>query len=182
MPTTYINPITKEQATILETSAETNGAYTLIEVELQPDGGNPIHYHKRFTEHFIPQKGTLGVHYLGKELRLSPGQDFKVPVPDNHRFYNPTDRPIVFQARLEPGSPGFENFMAALFGLVRDGKTFSSNQIPYNPFYAIILLKWGDTQVDSLPFRLMLPLLNVLFTLSRKLGFEKKLYNKYVKQ
>ncbi|SCY14041.1 Cupin domain-containing protein [Nonlabens sp. Hel1_33_55] len=181
MPVIYRNPVTREKATLLETSASTNGAYTYIEVELQPDGGNPIHYHNRFTEEFEPIEGTLGVHYLGKELRLSPGETFKVPVMDNHRFYNPNPEPIVFRARLEPGQPGFENFMAVLFGLVSDGKTFGSNQIPYNPFYAVILLKWGDTQVDNLLFRLLRPLLDVMFSLSRKLNYDKKLIAKYVR-
>ncbi len=182
MAKTYLNPITREKATILETSAATNGRYTYIEVELQPNGGNPVHYHKQFTEEFEPVVGTLGVHYLGKELRLSPEDRFQVPVMDDHRFYNPTSEPIVFRARLEPGQPGFENFMAALFGLVSAGKTFGSNQIPYNPFYAVILLQWGDTQVDSLLFKLLSPLLRVMYSLSRKLGYEKKLLRTYVYQ
>lgn len=181
MPTIYRNPITKEKAALLQTSASTKGAYTYIEVELQPGGGNPVHYHKKFTEQFEPISGTLGVHYLGEEMRLKPGQTFTVPIGNNHRFYNPNMEPIIFRARLEPGQPGFENFMAALFGLVRDGKTFGPNQIPYNPFYAVILLQWGDTQVDSLLFKLLSPFLSVMYTLSRKLGYEKKLLTKYAR-
>ena len=179
MPQVYLNPITQEKATILKTSEQTNGAYTLIEVELQPGGGNPIHFHERFTEDFYPQEGVLGVHYLGEEIMLPPGEHFKVPLLDVHRFYNPNEHPIVFQAKLEPGQPGFENFMAVLFGLVNDGKTFSKNQIPYNPFHAILLLHWGDTQVDHFLFRWIKPLLSLLVTLSRKLGYEKKLLKKY---
>lgn len=181
MPTVYRNPVTKKKATLLETSRSTGGSYTYIEVKLQPGGGNPIHYHHRFTEEFEPVNGVLGVHYLGKELRLLAGEKFKVPVKDNHRFYNPGEAPIVFRARLEPGQPGFENFMAALFGLVSDGKTFCSNQIPFNPFYAVILLKWGDTQVDPLFFKLLSPLIHVVYTLSRKLGYEKKLLQTYAR-
>ncbi|WP_124979973.1 cupin domain-containing protein [Nonlabens xiamenensis] len=180
MSQTYVNPITRERATILRSSADTDGAFSLIEVELQPDGGNPIHYHQRFTEDFYPISGSLGVHYKGEELRLGPGQSFKVPIGDLHRFYNPGDRPIVFQAKIEPGQPGFEKFMAALFGLVRDGKTFGANQIPYNPFYAIILLDWGDTQVKHWTFKLIQPLLPSMLSLSRKLGFQRRLERLYV--
>lgn len=179
MPQVYINPVTKEKATILKTSATTNGAYTLIEVELQPGGGNPIHFHEQFTEDFYPQEGILGVHYLGKELFLSPDESFKVPFLDAHRFYNPGEHPITFRAKLEPGQPDFENFIAVLFGLVSDGKTFGKNQIPYHPFHAILLLHWGDTQIDHFLFRFLKPFLSILVALSRKLGYEKKLIQKY---
>jgi mannose-6-phosphate isomerase-like protein (cupin superfamily) len=179
MPKTYINPITRERATILETAAQTNGAYTLIEVELQPGGGNPVHYHKQFTEDFYPVKGALGIHYKGTEMRLHSGQSFKVPLLEVHRFYNPTDRPIIFKARLEPGQPGFENFMAVLFGLVKDGKTFSSNQIPFNPFHAALLLEWGDTYVDSFAFKIALPAVKLMDSLARRLHIDKKLLETY---
>jgi mannose-6-phosphate isomerase-like protein (cupin superfamily) len=179
MNLTYINPITKERATILETAAHTHGKYTLIEVELQPGGGNPIHYHKQFTEDFYPVSGILGVHYKGAALRICPGESFKVPILEPHRFYNPTDQPIIFNARLEPGQPGFENFMAVLFGLVRDGKTFSSNQIPFNPLYAALLLEWGDTYINSTAFKIVLPLVKMAATLARKLKLDKKLLETY---
>jgi mannose-6-phosphate isomerase-like protein (cupin superfamily) len=179
MAQVYINPITREKATIISTSKETDGAYTLIEVELQANGGNPIHFHKGFTEDFYPQQGVLGVHYMGKELFLKPNANFKVPLLKAHRFYNPSDHTIVFRAKLEPGQPGFENFMAVLFGLVRDGKTFGKNQIPFNPFHAILLLHWGDTHVPHFLFTLIAPLMPVLVTLSRKLGYEKRLLQKY---
>jgi mannose-6-phosphate isomerase-like protein (cupin superfamily) len=179
MPSTYINPITRERATILETSAQTGGSHTLIEVELQPGGGNPIHFHKQFTEDFYPVHGVLGVHYKGTELRITPGDSFKVPILEPHRFYNPMETPIIFRARLEPGQPGFENFMAVLFGLVRDGRTFSANQIPYNPLHAALLFHWGDTYVDSMAFKIALPLVNLLAKLARKLNIDKKLLARY---
>lgn len=176
----FTNPITREKGHILKTSKDTDGKYTLIEVELQPGGGNPIHYHTRFTETFEPVIGTLGIHHEGDEIRLRPGETLTVPIHDLHRFYNPSDCAITFRARLEPGQPDFENFLIALFGLVRDGKTFGSNQIPYDPLYAAILLKWGDTQMDSPLFRWMRPLYRGLITLSRKLNKEKQLYQRYV--
>ncbi|MGB5981889.1 MAG: cupin domain-containing protein [Nonlabens sp.] len=179
MPATYVNPITKEQATFHKTSLETDGEYTLIEVTLQAGGGNPIHYHKKFSEDFYPQKGVLGVHYKGKEIMLSPGESFKVPIRDLHRFYNPTDQPITFRAKLEPGQPGFENFMAVLFGLVCDGKTFSANQIPFNPIYAALLLEWGDTYVDSLAFKIALPFIKTFAGLARLIGLDQKLLDRF---
>ncbi|WP_213520051.1 cupin domain-containing protein [Nonlabens sp.] len=179
MPQVYLNPVTKEKASILKTSAQTHGAYILIEVVLQPGGGNPIHFHKRFTEDFYPLQGTLGVHYLGEELFLRPGMQFKIPLLDAHRFYNPGDQTIVFRAKLEPGQPGFENFIAVLFGFVGDGTTFGKKQVPFHPLHAVLLLHWVDNQVDHFLFRCIKPLLSVLVTLSRKLGYEKHLLQKY---
>lgn len=45
----YYNPIQKDYATFLETSEETGGEFTLIEIEVAPGGGTPPHYHKRPT-------------------------------------------------------------------------------------------------------------------------------------
>jgi len=178
---TFTNPITKEKAIILKTSEETSGAYTLIRVTLNTGGGNTIHYHTRFTENFMPHKGMLGIHHEGRELKLTKGDEVGVPPYESHRFYNPTDEDITFDARLEPGQEGFENFLITLFGLVSDGKTFGTNQIPYNPFYAVVLLEWGDTRVDNWMFRFSKPLVRWFLSLSRKRGHEKKLYDTYVK-
>jgi hypothetical protein len=42
-------------STFLETSKDTNGAYELIRVEIQPKGGNSFHYHRTFEEKFTAQ-------------------------------------------------------------------------------------------------------------------------------
>jgi len=41
----YYHPGQKDYATFLETSKETGGERTLIEIELAPGGGNVPHYH-----------------------------------------------------------------------------------------------------------------------------------------
>ena len=48
-PRRIYNPVQKDYATFLETSAETNGLRTLIEIELAPGGGNLVHYHKALS-------------------------------------------------------------------------------------------------------------------------------------
>ena len=65
VPKTYHNPINGEYTKILESAAETEVEYTLLEVSLKPGGGNPIHYHKKFTEEFFAVKGTLGIWDFG---------------------------------------------------------------------------------------------------------------------
>lgn len=57
--TTYYNPLNGEHTKILKSSADTLGEYTLLEVSLMPGGGNPPHYHTRFTEEFIAIEAVL---------------------------------------------------------------------------------------------------------------------------
>jgi mannose-6-phosphate isomerase-like protein (cupin superfamily) len=57
----YYHPLPKDYATFLKTSEETGGEYTLIEVEVAPEGGTELHYHKTYDEHFEVVEGTLEV-------------------------------------------------------------------------------------------------------------------------
>ncbi|WP_294824347.1 hypothetical protein [uncultured Flavobacterium sp.] len=59
----YHNPVNGEYARILQSSEDTGGEYSLLEVSLSPGGGNPLHYHTQFTEEFIAVKGNLGLQY-----------------------------------------------------------------------------------------------------------------------
>src|SRR4051812_21351052 len=108
---TYHNPINGEYAKILETSAETGGAYTLFEVSLSPGGGNPIHYHTKFTEEFFAIHGLLGLQQGKQKVLLQPGKSLTVPPLAHHKFFNNSNEAIVFRVKLMPGQPNFENFL-----------------------------------------------------------------------
>ena len=70
----YYHPGQKDYATFLQTSEETGGERTLIEIELAPGGGNQPHYHLTYDEHFEVPEGALEVQ-LGKASRtLRPGE------------------------------------------------------------------------------------------------------------
>ncbi len=58
---TIENPYFDDKVTFLKKSAETGGAYTLLEIELGHGGGNTPRYHRRFSEAFIAVEGLLGV-------------------------------------------------------------------------------------------------------------------------
>src|SRR3954462_10282208 len=103
------SPVQKDRATFLTTSRGSGGELTLIEIELAPGGGNSLHYHTAFTEHFLVQSGRLGVQ-IGHETRmLDAGQSALVPLREHHRFFNSTADVSVFHVELRPGSPGFES-------------------------------------------------------------------------
>jgi len=178
-PKTYYNPINGEYTKILESAADTNGACSLLEVSLKPGGGNPLHYHTRFTEEFIAVKGRLGLQYQKQVLHLAPGENKLVPIGVPHRFFNDSDEEIVFRVMLRRGQPGFENFLKAMFGLVNDGKTITKNQIPTNIYHIAILYEWGDTHIANIFFRIFAPLVRVFYKQATRRGTDTELLEKY---
>ena len=178
-PKNYYNPANGEYTTILESSADTDGAYTHFEVSLSPGGGNPLHYHTSFTEEFTAIKGNLGLQLDKKKLYLQPGQSAMVPVYSHHRFFNDTTEPIIFRVKLTSGQPNFENFLKTMFGLVNDGKTVTKNQIPTNIYHIAVAYKWGDTHLTHPAFKLFSPFVLLIYKRAVKLGIEKKLLDLY---
>jgi len=176
---TYHNPVNGEYTTILESAEDTAGAYTHFEVSLSPGGGNPVHYHTRFTEEFTAVKGILGLRY-GKAIRyLKPGESALVPIRMPHRFFNDTKEDIVFSVVLRKGQPDFEKFLKVMFGLVNDGRTVTKNQVPKNLYVTAVMYQWGDTHLTNPVVRLLSPLLRLLYKRAIKLGVEKKLLERY---
>lgn len=177
---TYYNPVNGELTTILESAADTNGEYTHFEVKLTPGGGNPIHYHTKFTEEFTAVKGKLGLYYENKNIYLQPGESRLVPVGVHHRFFNDTDGDIVFRVVLRKGQPDFEKFLITMFGLVNDRKTITRNQIPKNIFTLAIMYRWGDTHLANPLIRFLSPVIISIARFARAIGMEKALTDKYL--
>jgi len=143
------NPIFDDTVTFKKFSAETEGAYTLLEIDLGPGGGNIPHFHQRFTETFIPVKGTLGVEYEGEHFYLEPGEQITAHERETHRFFNPTDERIIFQVRIEPGSAGFEKALYLMYGLAQDGKMHEDGRFKeFN--HTALFVKLSDTQAPGM--------------------------------
>src|SRR5678816_3441629 len=109
---TFVNPAINDSATFIKTSAETEGEYTLIEIDLGKSDGPPLHYHNAFSETFEVREGVL---YLqaGKEKRkLNIGESFTVPVGTPHRFYNEVDNRVKFHITLQPGPVSYTHLRA----------------------------------------------------------------------
>lgn len=90
------------KSTFLKTGAETNGAYELIQVEVEPHGGNGWHYHKNFEERFTVLKGTAKVGNKGKEYLVKQGDSAVAHKRELHYFSNPTDSTIQLLVRVSP--------------------------------------------------------------------------------
>ena len=115
------NPVQKDAATFLETSKETGGERTLIEIEAAPGGGTIPHYHKTYAEHFEVLRGVLEVRVGDDTHTLMPGHKAVAPINTLHHWHNATEEPVVFLVELRPGHSGFEKALTVAYGLAGDG-------------------------------------------------------------
>jgi quercetin dioxygenase-like cupin family protein len=177
MKATILNPIFNDRVTFLQTSAQSNGRITDIEVTLMPKGRNVLHCHA-YTEKFTAIDGDLGLENEKKQQKiLKSGESYTVPPMAWHCFFNPTDREIRFGVQLEPGNERFEYFLRILYGLAADGMTDKKSR-PKSIKHAAILLNMADAKVTGL-LSLMSPLLKGVAKKARENGEEKALINKY---
>jgi quercetin dioxygenase-like cupin family protein len=148
-PRAIYNPVQKDTAIFVETVEETNGAYSLIEVEVAPGGGVGAHYHKAYDETFTCTEGELQVQ-LGKQVHtLRPGDAPATAVKNTlHRFFNASDKPARFLVRISPGSRGFEECLQIAYGLARDGKTDKSGT-PRKIGHLGVLLVLGEIKLPG---------------------------------
>lgn len=115
------NPIQKDYVTFLKTSDETNGEYTLVEVELADGGGVGIHYHKTYSEKFECVNGEVQVQ-LGKTIHVLKSGQSAIAEPNiNHLFRNRSGGPCKFKVELRPACKGFEQSLQIGYGLASDG-------------------------------------------------------------
>jgi quercetin dioxygenase-like cupin family protein len=120
---TIDNPVTGERATYIETSHETGRTRSVIEIDVQPHGGVPVHRHAGHDEHIEVLEGEIEVTIAGRSRRYGTGERVVIERDVVHAWRNPNaDRPLRFRGMMTPGHPGFENMLRVLFGLARDGE------------------------------------------------------------
>lgn len=176
-PRRIYNPVQQDYVTFLETSAETNGRRTLIEIEVAPGGGTTPHYHRLFSERFEVLEGELEVQ-LGKSLqRLTVGQSATAEPKILHRFTNTTQQPTRFLIELLPGHTGIEQGLQIVYGLASDGKT-NAKGVPTNLSHLAVVLELGDTQLPGM-LRVLLPVLRLVMARARRTGIEQALIARY---
>jgi quercetin dioxygenase-like cupin family protein len=178
MKKTIVNPIFQDSVTFLQTSAETNGKATKLEVTLKAKGRNVLHCHA-YPETFTAIDGDLGLENGKKERKiLKPGESYVVESMAWHCFFNPTDREIRFGVLVEPANEKLEYFLRILYGMAADGLTDRKSR-PKSIKHAAILLGMAEGKMAGLSFALMSPILKGIARKARARGEEQKLIDKY---
>jgi len=173
------NPIQKDTVTFLKTSDDTDGEYTLIEVELADGGGVGLHYHKTYAEAFACIDGEVQVR-LDKEMHtLRKGQSATAYPNVNHLFRNRSGSPCKFKVELRPASRGFEQSLQIGYGLANDGLC-KPNGFPKDK----LALAWlFDISESNLPgwMSIFEFILRKQAKKARQKGIDKQLLEKYAR-
>lgn len=178
MKRTIVNPVIKDTVTFLQTSAESGGTLTEAEITLMPGGGNPLHYHKTYSETFTAVVGDLGLNLARNVTRiLKPGESYTVDPMALHRFFNPTGDEIKFRVRIIPGQRGLENSLRILYGLATDGLT-DGKAIPKSLRHTAIILCMSDMNVPGL-LTFLFPILKWMAARAKASGEEQRLVERY---
>ena len=178
MKRTIVNPVIKDTATFLQTARESNSKVSEIEITLMPGGGNRLHYHKTYSETFVPVDGELGLRLGKNETRiLKPGERFTVKPVQLHCFFNPTGNTIKFNILIEPGHEGFENSLRILYGLAEDGLT-DNQSIPRKLTHTALILTMSDMNAPG-PLTWMYPFFKWLASGTKAKNEQKRLMALY---
>lgn len=151
-------------------------AGTLVQVELEPGGGTPLHVHHGYAEHFEVLEGRVGIEHGGTLVQLGPGERITAPAEAPHRFVNSSDAPARFLVELRGGQRGFIDMQLVFFGLRADGLVRPDGS-PKDPRHVAIVFGWARTSPPSRGGRAAMA---VLRALGRLTGEERKLRARYV--
>jgi len=174
----FENPVVGDVVTLLESSVESAGARTLLEVELAPGGGTPPHRHRTYEERFHVNEGTLVVEVDGIEHVLGPGGSACAPAGSVHRFVNHSVARASFDVELRPGHAGFEQALRVTYALAAEGRVDRRSR-PRNPLHAAVLLRWSEMGLPGKQAALDRPL-RALARIARLCGVERRLQRRYL--
>lgn len=164
-------------ATFIKTGRETNNAYELVEVELDPFGGNDWHYHTNLVETFTVIDGKVKIGKDGNEIILDKGQTTQAEKKQMHYFKNALGSKSVLQVKITPAA-SLEKTLRVAYGLMNDG--LLKNDMTKNPWHMCLLLGYSQSYLPFMPGWVQEPLINALAKIAQWKGEDKVLY-KYFK-
>ena len=174
---TIYNPGGNYSATFVHTGRETNNAYELVKVELEPHGGNDWHYHNRFVEQFTVVEGQVKIGRNGKEIMLEEGQTTVAEKKDMHFFKNALDTKSILLVKTIPAA-GLEKTLRVAYGLMNDG--LLKNDMTKNPWHMCLLLAYSESYLAGMPNWFQDPLINALAKIAQWKGEDRSLYKYFM--
>ncbi|HEX6889574.1 MAG TPA: cupin domain-containing protein [Chryseolinea sp.] len=169
---TIVNSEGDYSATFVKTAHETQNLYELIQVEVEPDGGNGPHYHKDFEEHFSVLKGTLTVYIGDVPHRLNEGDSLTAIRETMHYFRNETDSTVLMTVKTTPAC-GLEKTLRVAYGLINTGQL--KNDFTENPWHMCLLLGYSGSYLEGMPSFIQEPLVTSLARIAQWKGEDKSL-------
>ncbi len=109
-----IVPVPGHQVTHKVVGADTDGGYSLLEIELLGDGP-PQHIHKTEDEAFYVLEGEINILLGERTIKATAGSFVLVPRGTVHAFSRVGQEPAKFLVIFSP--PGFEQFFDEAFDL-----------------------------------------------------------------
>jgi quercetin dioxygenase-like cupin family protein len=120
---TLTNPVTGEVIRFVETAADTNGEYVLVEVVVEPNGFvAAAHVHPYQTEIFEILDGELTFRAGKETIVAKAGDTVRIDPGTPHKFWNDGDTDARFRTEVRPALQ-FESLIETMFALANDGKT-----------------------------------------------------------
>lgn len=105
---------------ILVRSDQVNGAYAVLEQEIPPGKGPPLHVHRHETEIFYVIEGQFEFRVGDQVLTGGPGTNAVCPRDIPHTFRNVGSEPARLHLTIIPGA--FGNYFIEVDGVANDDR------------------------------------------------------------
>ena len=106
-----------ERCFIRVSAAETNDAYSVVEIVSSPGDGTPMHVHQNEDEHILVMEGTARIACGDKTFDATAGTTVTLTKNVPHAWGNPSNSPLRMVVTCTPG--GVEEVLR-LIALERD--------------------------------------------------------------
>jgi mannose-6-phosphate isomerase-like protein (cupin superfamily) len=92
-----------ERCLIHVSAADTNGAYSVVEIVSDPGDGTPVHIHQNENEHFIILEGTAHIAHNDKTFDAAAGTAVTLGKGIPYAWCNLSDSPLRMAVIALPG-------------------------------------------------------------------------------
>lgn len=175
------NPITGERAVARVGTEDSGGELLVADVYVRPGGAVAgEHIHPVIEETFTVVSGRVGFRLDGREAIAQPGARLHVPAGVAHDWWNAGEDEAHILVEIRPGAR-FEEAVANMFGLARDGKT-NAKGMPSPLQLVLFAREFDDVLYFTKPPRAVQKILfGALAPLARLLGYRGS-YPEYMKR